>query len=55
MGTLAGSHLGFEKLKRHIEEQYEAKGIPKEKAQEWATKTAGKVANEKKAEGGDKG
>lgn len=39
----------FERLKERIAREYESKGIPPEKANEWATKTAGKVYEEQQA------
>ena len=42
----------FDRLKNHIAREYEAKGIPPEKAQAWGAATAGKVAKEKGDEPG---
>lgn len=39
---------GFERLREHVEREYEARGIPKEEAEDWARRTAGKVEAEKK-------
>jgi hypothetical protein len=37
----------FDRLKEHVAREYEAKGIPKEKAAAWGAGTAAKVAREK--------
>ena len=40
----------FDRLKRHIEREYDAKGFSKEKAEAIAAATAAKVAREKHEE-----
>lgn len=37
----------FDRLSEHVAREYEKKGIPREKAEEWGKATAGKVAEEK--------
>jgi hypothetical protein len=44
----------FDRLKERIAREYEAKGVSPEKANEWATKTAGKVYEEQQAKKGRK-
>lgn len=41
---------GFERLKDRVAREYEARGIPRERAEDWGRRTAGKVEAEKKAE-----
>lgn len=40
----------FDRLKEHVAREYEAKGIAREKAEEWGAATAAKVAREKAEE-----
>jgi hypothetical protein len=37
----------FDRLKQHIAREYEAKGIPPEKAEAWGAATAAKIGREK--------
>lgn len=41
----------FDRLAEHVSREYEAKGIPKEEAEEWGRATAAKVAREKHPDG----
>lgn len=49
------AHLRFDRLKEHVAREYEARGIPAEKAEAWGAGTAAKVAREKEAKGGTAG
>lgn len=40
----------FDKLREKISAEYEAKGIPPEKAEDWGTRTAAKIAAKKEAQ-----
>ena len=37
----------FDRLKNHVAEEYEAKGVSKQTAEAWGAATAAKVAREK--------
>ena len=45
----------FDRLKDRVAREYEAKGIPKAKAEAWGAGTAAKVAREKGDAPGEKG
>ena len=48
----SGKASAFDRLSSHIAREYEAKGIPKERAEEWGRATAAKVGREKLGEAG---
>lgn len=41
---------GFERLKDRVAREYEARGIPRERAEDWGRRTAGRVEAERKDE-----
>ena len=49
---MADKVSAFDRLSSHVAREYEAKGIPKERAEEWGRATAAKVGREKLGEAG---